>query len=120
MDAFPCFHFDDSCSWGTRLLPELMPAYLSVQFLTESTVSLGPSRTLVIGNSWLAMAWRFGKPDIPGNDCLEDLVAKMILNLLGDLLLQRHSGIEHDPQKTDKGQSGVDILMYPPNGIDEI
>src|SRR3546814_9185205 len=66
------------------------------------------------------MTGGFGQSHVTRDNGFEHLVAKMGFYLGRDLLLQRDTGVEHNPQQPYKLQIWVEITVYPLNSVDQV
>src|SRR5713101_7711533 len=67
-----------------------------------------------------AVARRFGEPDIARNNSIVNLVAEVLLQLVGNLLRQEIPGIIHGAQQAFDLQPGIEIGVHSFNRRDQI
>ena len=98
----------------------LKRAYALDHFRTELDIRLRATRCPVKHDTRQTVTGRFGQTDIAGNDDVEELVTKMLFQLIRYLLLQRNARIEHDAQQSDYLQVTLEIRVDLLDRVDEV
>src|SRR6185503_7858102 len=98
-----------ACSWIS-----------SQNLLGERDVGLRAFRAFVPYDSGGPVAGSFGKPHVARHHRAVDLVAEVLLQLLGNLVRERISRIKHGAQEACDFEARVEIRTYPLDGPDKV